>query len=227
MQILGIDTSGKVAAAALYDSEQHCIKAQQTLYTRRTHSQVILPLAERILSDLEMTWQQVEGFAVAVGPGSYTGLRIGVAAAKAMAFALGVPCAGISTREGLAWQGMAHMGLICPVMTARQTLVYAGIYRSSGTAVTCEQADGILEQQELAQQLNALGEPVLLVGDGAESMGNLLEQPRVLPVQLLQDGAGICLAAAAKGAWISPEQLLPSYLQQVKAEKDLQERKAH
>lgn len=68
MQILGIDTSGKVAAAALYDTEQHCIKAQQTLYTRRTHSQVILPLAERILSDLEMTWQQVEGFAVAVGP---------------------------------------------------------------------------------------------------------------------------------------------------------------
>ena len=105
MQILGIDTSGK--AAALYDTEQHCIKAQQTLYTRRTHSQVILPLAERILSDLEMTWQQVEGFAVAVGPGSYTGLRIGVAAAKAMAFALGVPCAGISTLEGLAWQGMA------------------------------------------------------------------------------------------------------------------------
>lgn len=227
MQILGIDTSGKVAAAALYDTEQHCIKAQQTLYTRRTHSQVILPLAERILSDLEMTWQQVEGFAVAVGPGSYTGLRIGVAAAKAMAFALGVPCAGISTLEGLAWQGMAHMGLICPVMTARQTLVYTGIYRSSGTAVTCEQADGILEQQELAQQLNALGEPVLLVGDGAESMGNLLEQPCVLPVQLLQGGAGICLAAAAKGAWISPEQLLPSYLQQVKAEKDLQERKTH
>ena len=227
MQILGIDTSGKVAAAALYDTEQHCIKAQQTLYTRRTHSQVILPLAERILSDLEMTWQQVEGFAVAVGPGSYTGLRIGVAAAKAMAFALGVPCAGISTLEGLAWQSMAHMGLIYPVMTARQTLVYAGIYRSSGAAVTCEQADGILEQQELAQQLNALGEPVLLVGDGAESVGNLLEQPRVLPVQQLQNGVGICLAAAARGTWIPQEQLLPSYLQQVKAEKDLQERKAH
>ena len=69
--------------------------------------------------------------------------------------------------------------------------------------------------------------PVLLVGDGAESVGNLLEQPRVLPVQQLQNGVGICLAAAARGAWIPPEQLLPSYLQPVKAEKDLQERKAH
>ena len=77
MRILGIDTSGKVAAAALYDSEAGCLLAQQSVYTKRTHSQVILPLAERLLADTGLQWQDVDGFAVAKGPGSYTGLRIG------------------------------------------------------------------------------------------------------------------------------------------------------
>ena len=80
MRILGIDTSGKVAAAALYDSEAGCLLAPQSVYTKRTHSQVILPLAERLLADTGLQWQDVDGFAVAKGPGSYTGLRIGIAA---------------------------------------------------------------------------------------------------------------------------------------------------
>ena len=79
MRILGIDTSGKVAAAALYDSESRCLLAQQMVYTKRTHSQVILPLAERLLADTGLNWQDVDGFAAAKGPGSYTGLRIGIA----------------------------------------------------------------------------------------------------------------------------------------------------
>ena len=91
MRILGIDTSGKVAAAALYDSEAGCLLAQQSVYTKRPHSQVILPLAERLLADTGLQWQDVDGFAVAKGPGSYTGLRIGIAAVKAMAYALQIP----------------------------------------------------------------------------------------------------------------------------------------
>ena len=143
MRILGIDTSGKVAAAALYDSEAGCLLAQQSVYTKRTHSQVILPLAERLLADTGLQWQDVDGFAVAKGPGSYTGLRIGIAAVKAMAYALQIPCVGISTLEGLAWQNLSWQGVICSVMTARQALVYAGLYRSDGTTVTALRPDGM------------------------------------------------------------------------------------
>lgn len=107
LRILGIDTSGKVAAAALYDSESRCLLAQQTVYTKRTHSQVILPLAERLLADTGLNWQDVDGFAAAKGPGSYTGLRIGIAAVKAMSYA----CRSLAW-ESLRWKGWR--GRICP-----------------------------------------------------------------------------------------------------------------
>lgn len=105
MRYLGMDTSGSVAAVALYDTEQDLFLSQQSLYTKKTHSQVILPLVERTLQDCGLTAADLDGIAVAVGPGSYTGLRIGVAAVKAMTFALQLPCFGISTLEALAYQG--------------------------------------------------------------------------------------------------------------------------
>ncbi|MFQ9093939.1 MAG: tRNA (adenosine(37)-N6)-threonylcarbamoyltransferase complex dimerization subunit type 1 TsaB [Ruminococcus sp.] len=153
MRILGIDTSGKVAAAALYDSESRCLLAQQTVYTKRTHSQVILPLAERLLADTGLNWQDVDGFAAAKGPGSYTGLRIGIAAVKAMSYALQIPCVGISTLEGLAWQNLSWQGVICAVMTARQSLVYAGLYAATerSYSVAGRNAAGA----ELSEQLSA------------------------------------------------------------------------
>lgn len=223
MRILGIDTSGKVAAAALYDSEAGCLLAQQSVYTKRTHSQVILPLAERLLADTGLQWQDVDGFAVAKGPGSYTGLRIGIAAVKAMAYALQIPCVGISTLEGLAWQNLSWQGVICSMMTARQALIYAGLYRSDGTTVTALRPDGMQPVAELSEQLAALGEPVLLVGDAMEEIPAAAFLHAASPATKLQNGVGICLAAA-QAAWQTPEELFPEYLQLVKAEKDLQEK---
>lgn len=225
LRILGIDTSGKVAAAAMYDTETQCVLAQQVLYTKRTHSQVILPLAERMLTDTGLTWQDIDGLAAANGPGSYTGLRIGIAVVKAMAFALKIPCAGISTLEGLAWQSLSWQGYICPVMLARQSLVYAGLYRSDGIAVTSVQPDQMLDSAELSERLLALDAPVLLTGDAA----TMLEPKEPFSVASsavrLQNGTGICLAASALKHWQRPEELMPEYLQLVKAEKDLQDRK--
>ena len=214
MRILGIDTSGKVAAAALYDSESRCLLAQQMVYTKRTHSQVILPLAERLLADTGLNWQDVDGFAAAKGPGSYTGLRIGIAAVKAMSYALQIPCVGISTLEGLAWQNLSWQGVICAVMTARQSLVYAGLYQSDGTQITAMQPDGMQPAAELAQQLASLEQPVLLAEQGLTIAS---------PMTRLQNGTGICLAAA-QAQWQAPAELMPEYLQLVKAEKDLQEK---
>ncbi len=225
MRILGLDTSGKVAAAALYDSEQACFLAQQTVYTKRTHSQVILPLVERILSDVGVTWEDLDGFVVAKGPGSYTGLRIGIAAGKAMAFAQKKPCLGISTLEGLAWQALSWNGYLCPVMAARQTLVYAGIYQSDTRQVQTVSPDGMLELATLEEQLDGLDAPVLLLGDGAALVSEKPGRFVASPALLLQNGTGICLAAAARQQWQDPEALLPEYLQPVKAEKDLQEKR--
>ena len=217
MRILGIDTSGKVAAAALYDSESRCLLAQQTVYTKRTHSQVILPLAERLLADTGLNWQDVDGFAAAKGPGSYTGLRIGIAAVKAMSYALQIPCVGISTLEGLAWQNLSWQGVICAVMTARQSLVYAGLYQSDGTQITAMQPDGMQPAAELAQQLASLEQPVLLAGDAVELFRAEQGLTIASPMTRLQNGTGICLAAA-QAQWQAPAELMPEYLQLVKAE---------
>ena len=223
LRILGIDTSGKVAAAALYESESRCLLAQQTVYTKRTHSQVILPLAERLLADTGLNWQDVDGFAAAKGPGSYTGLRIGIAAVKAMSYALQIPCVGISTLEGLAWQNLSWQGVICAVMTARQSLVYAGLYQSDGTQITAMQPDGMQPAAELAQQLASLEQPVLLAGDAVELFRAEQGLTIASPMTRLQNGTGICLAAA-QAQWQAPAELMPEYLQLVKAEKDLQEK---
>ena len=216
MRILGIDTSGKVAAAALYDSESRCLLAQQTVYTKRTHSQ-------RLLADTGLNWQDVDGFAAAKGPGSYTGLRIGIAAVKAMSYALQIPCVGISTLEGLAWQNLSWQGVICAVMTARQSLVYAGLYQSDGTQITAMQPDGMQPAAELAQQLASLEQPVLLAGDAVELFRAEQGLTIASPMTRLQNGTGICLAAA-QAQWQAPAELMPEYLQLVKAEKDLQEK---
>ena len=167
MRYLGMDTSGSVAAVALYDTEQDLFLSQQSLYTKKTHSQVILPLVERTLQDCGLTAADLDGIAVAVGPGSYTGLRIGVAAVKAMTFALQLPCFGISTLEALAYQAATANGLCSAVMKARQNLVYAGLYQNQNGILQNLVPDGLYEQTEWQQILEQQQVPVLVTGDAA------------------------------------------------------------
>lgn len=223
MLILGMDTSGKTAAAAVYDTEEDRILAAQTVYTKQTHSQIMLPLCQRVLGDVQLRLADLDCLAAAVGPGSYTGLRIGIAATKAMAYALQLPCAGISTLKGLAYQAQGFCGSICAVMQARQTLVYGGLYRSGADgALEAVVPDQLLEREELAALLQAQQQPVLLVGDAAAAFQTAFPE---LPLQLapapvrLQNGCGICLAARYETG-ITPDQLEAAYLQPVKAEKD-------
>lgn len=224
MQILGMDTSGRTAAAAVYDTDCQKVLAQQVLCTQRTHSQVMLPMVARMLADLGKTWQNIQALAVANGPGSYTGLRIGIAAVQAMAYALQIPCVGVSTLEGLAWQCLSWKGIICSVMAARQTLVYAGLYKSNGRQVMPLEADALWETVDLQTCLATCDEPVLVTGDGADLLTETADITRSSPAIRLQNGAGICLAAAARANWQIPETLMPNYLQPVKAEKDLRAR---
>lgn len=228
MLLLGIDTSGKTASAALYDTESGVILAQNTLYTQKTHSQVIMPMCRDIIAQTGKTMSDIGGIAVANGPGSYTGLRIGTAAVKAMSYALGCGCAGVSTLEGLAMNNSAFRGVICSVMKARGEFVYCGVYRSCGEILERLSEERIIDRSELAAYLSSLDEDVMLCGDGAEEFAKDHADPKFIlasPMGRLQNAAGICLAAASR-EMTDPELLEVSYLQKVKAEKDLEEKNA-
>lgn len=226
--MLGIDTSGKTASAALFDTDKETVLANKTIFTTRTHSQVIMPICKELIEETGHNMTDLGIVAVANGPGSYTGLRIGVAATKAMCFALGCKCIGVSTLEGLAYSNVAYQGVICSVMKARGELVYTCTYRSDGYGLEPITDECIISRDELAQELAFNGEKVLLCGDGAADFFTDYRSPSFTiapPYARLQNASGVCLAALSHKA-ISTDELEVSYLQKVKAEKDLEEKTA-
>lgn len=226
MLILGIDTSGKTASAALFDTEQELFLAQNTLYTQKTHSQVIMPIVKDIISRSGKKLTDIGAVAVAAGPGSYTGLRIGVAAVKALSFGLDIKCCGVSTLEGLACNNIAYKGIICSIMKARGDIVYNCIYKSDGFSIEQICEERLISRDELAQELAFAGKETMLCGDGAAEFFTEYNSPMFIispPQSRLQNAAGVCLAGASK-PHIAPEELEVSYLQKVKAEKDLEDR---
>lgn len=224
--ILGIDTSGKTASAALFDTKTEIFTAQSTIYTQKTHSQVIMPLVKDIMAQSGIIPGDLNAVAVAAGPGSYTGLRIGVAAVKALCFGLGIKCCGVSTLEGLACNNISHKGNICAVMKARNDLVYCCNYRSDGYCIEQTGKEEIISRDALAEFLALRGEETLLCGDDSADFFTDYRSPMLIiapPQGRLQNAAGICLAGASKQL-IDPEKLEVSYLQKVKAEKDMEEK---
>lgn len=219
--ILGIDTSGKTAATALYEDGK--IIAQNNLYTNRTHSQVILPLCKKMLEDVGRSLQNVDVFAVSVGPGSYTGLRIGISAVKAMAYALQKNCVGISTLEALAYNMMGYKGIICPLIKARQDLVYTAFFEGDGRSITRLSDDEIIAQEEVFATLARYNKDIILVGDGADEFYEKYKQDYIYvapPHLKYQLASSLCLAALDHED-VSADELEASYLQLTKAEKDL------
>lgn len=226
MLILGIDTSGKTASASLFDSETEVFLAESTLYTQKTHSQVIMPMVKDIIYNAGKKLSDIDRIAVADGPGSYTGLRIGVAGVKAMCFALGCKCVGVSTLEGLAYNNIAFHGTVCSVMKARGELVYTCSYKSDGYCPEPLCSEAIISRDELAEFLAINGTEALLCGDGAVDFFTDYRSPKlfIAPSQSrLQNASGVCLASLSKTP-VSPDELEVSYLQKVKAEKDLEEK---
>lgn len=222
--LLGIDTSGKTASAALFDSESELFLAQSTVYTQKTHSQVIMPMVKDVLAQAGKELSDLDGIAAANGPGSYTGLRIGVAAVKALSFGLGVKCCGVSTLLGLACSNLAYKGHICAIMKARGELVYTCTYKSDGYCVEQATEEQIISRDELAMYLALNVKEALLCGDGAAEFYNTYNSPAFIiapPQGRLQSAVGVCLAGVSRKL-TEPDELEVSYLQKVKAEKDLE-----
>lgn len=212
--ILAVDTSGKTASAAL--AHAGVLLGTRMIYTARSHSQILLPMVKELLSETGHTVAEVETFAVAVGPGSYTGLRIGIAAMQAMAFAGGKGCVGISTLEGLAWNLCGTRGILCAVLAARQNLCYCAFFESDGITVTRMTQDAVLSVEDIAARITAYGAPVTVVGDGIVLLRELCGEILPAPMHLCnQSACGICLAAAGKTP-CAPAELTAHYLQEVK-----------
>ena len=226
MLTLAFETSAKAASVALMEGEKLLGESYQN--TGLTHSQTLMVMAEDLLKACGKTAQQVEAVAVAAGPGSFTGVRIGVAAAKGFAWGGNIPCYGVSTLEAMALNLGVCEGIVVPTMDARRSQTYTAIFRAEAGKLSRLEEDMAVSFQELKEKLKTFQEPVFLVGDGALLCYNTLleEVPTlVLPPEhrMHQRAAGVALAAKRMmdaGEPGNGAELSPNYLRLSQAERE-------
>ncbi len=226
MLILAFESSAKPASAALVRDGK--LLSQSMQVSALTHSRTLLPMAEDLLKNTGVTLAEVDAFAVAQGPGSFTGVRIGVSTVKGLCWGAEKPCIGVSTLEAMAWHGLAAGGIVCPVMDARRSQVYNALFRIEDGCPVRLCPDRAIALGELADELRTLGESAFLVGDGAELTKAFLDAQglpcRLAPDDLVwQDAWGVAMAAQGKTP-VPGAELLPVYLRLSQAERERQER---
>lgn len=226
MLILAFESSAKAASVALMRDD--VLLAENYQHSGKTHSATLMPMAEQMLKDRDVTAEDIDMVAVAKGPGSFTGLRIGVAAAKGLSWAAEKPCCGVSTLEAMAF-GLAHRpGVICPVMDARRAQVYNALFLSDGTSLTRLTEDRAISLEDLAEELKKTEKPIILVGDGAKlcyntlssSLNHLVFPPAHLEMQRASWVASAARTMAARGETVSAQDLTPNYIRLSQAERE-------
>ncbi|MBQ5867306.1 MAG: tRNA (adenosine(37)-N6)-threonylcarbamoyltransferase complex dimerization subunit type 1 TsaB [Oscillospiraceae bacterium] len=226
MKILAFETSAKAASVALLEKGK--LLGENYQNTGLTHSQTLMVMAEDMLKACGLTAQDVDAVAVAAGPGSFTGVRIGVAAAKGFAWGAQLPCYGVSTLEAMARNLGVYQGYVVPAMDARRSQVYTAIFHADKGELTRVEEDMAISLAELGEKIKNFGQPVFLVGDGATLCYNTLleEVPGlVLPKEhrMHQRAAGVALAAQAMADCGDPgnaAELTPNYLRLSQAERE-------
>jgi tRNA threonylcarbamoyladenosine biosynthesis protein TsaB len=224
--ILAFETSAKAASVALMKEGKLLGESYQN--TGLTHSQTLMVMAQDLLKTCGYTPQQVEAVAVAAGPGSFTGIRIGVAAAKGFAWGSEIPCYGVSTLEAMALSLGIYDGYVLPVMDARRNQVYNALFLAEGGKLTRMCEDRAIALSDLREELKILQKPIFLVGDGSNLCYNtLLEEipGLILPPEhrMHQRASGVCLAAAGMieaGLPGNGAELTPNYLRLSQAERE-------
>jgi len=227
MRILAVDTSAKSASAAIVEDDM--IKGEFFINTMLTHSETLMPLTELLFKSTKFDLKDIDVFAVNDGPGSFTGLRIGIAAVKGMAYALNKPCAGVSTLESMAYNFSDEQAVICSVMDARCSQVYNALFEIKNNKVIRLCDDRALSIAELTEEIKKLDKKVLLVGDGAElcysAMKEELENVSLAPQNLRFQRASSTAFAAVKaindGNCVGAERLMPKYLRLPQAQREL------
>lgn len=230
MKILALESSAAAASTALCEDET--LLAQSFLNSGLTHSQTLLPLAEQLLASYGCRVSELDLVAVAAGPGSFTGLRIGVSAAKGLAWAADLPCAGCSTLASMAWNLCGFEGEICAAMDARRQQVYNARFRSAGQRLERLTPDRAISLEDLTAELADHPVPQLVVGDGAQLCFAALREagiPAVLaPENLrLQSAWGVAreaLELVRAGQTVTAQALVPVYHRLSQAERERLER---
>ena len=232
MKILAIDTSAIVASCALCEDD-----VPVAVYSQKAglnHSQTMLPMVKNLMDNTNVSIDDIDMLAVSAGPGSFTGIRIGVATIKGLAFGKGKICVGVSTLEAMAKtiSSFAKDAIICPVMDARRNQLYNAIFEAHGDAVLRLTEDRLIDATELSKELDAMDKPVYFVGDGYDLITkmNLPFQRPTPPAYRWQNAYGVAQAALdlynkAEDKTVFTDTLLrPEYLRAPQAEREAAER---
>ena len=230
MLILAFETSAKAASVALLENGKLLGESYQN--TGLTHSQTLMVMAEDMLKQCGKTVADVTAVAVAEGPGSFTGVRIGVAAAKGFAWGAELPCCGVSTLEAMAESLGIYQGYVCPVMDARRSQVYNALFYVNCGEIRRVREDRAIALADLAEELKTLEGPIFLVGDGSNLTYNTLREQigeLVLPPEhrMHQRATGVALVAEKKiaaGETCDANALTPNYLRLSQAERERMEK---
>lgn len=235
MKILGLDSSGLVASVAIVEDE--VLLAEYTTDYKKTHSQTLLPMLDELRNMIELDMESLDAIAIAAGPGSFTGLRIGAATAKGLGLALKKPLVEVPTLEGLAYNLWGTTHLVCPLMDARRNQVYTGIYEfvsdGSGMQLRAVEKQCAIDIAEIIEKLNALGREVNFLGDGVPVYRKVIEEQIKVPFSFAPAGNNRQRAASvaalgavyfAQGKIVSAAEHQPEYLRKSQAEREQDEK---
>ena len=232
MKILAIDTTACPVSAALVDDGR--LLGEFYLSIKTTHSQTLMPVVSSLLDNTKTSVKDIDVFAVNAGPGSFTGVRIGVASVKGLAMPLDKPCAAVSTLESMAYCMPLTSGIVCAVMDARCSQVYNALFRIDNGNVGRITEDRALSLTELEEELSGYYETVYLIGDGAQlcfdSFGrdadNIVLTPENIRFQHAYGTAAAAAKMASENRLCSCDELMPVYLRLPQAERELKARQA-
>lgn len=231
MKILGLDSSGLVASVAIWEDD--ILMAEYTTDYKKTHSQTLLPMLDEVKRMIDLDLSTIDAIAIASGPGSFTGLRIGSATAKGLGLALDKPIVEVPTLEGLAWNLCGMESMVCPMMDARRNQVYTGVYSFERKKETVELKTIVAQKPcdvaELMEELNALGQEVIFLGDGVPVYLSTIREKLKVPYAIApannnrQRAASVASLGAvyfAEGKYVSADAHQPEYLRKSQAESE-------
>lgn len=231
MKLLVLDSSGLVASVALIEDDS--LIAEYTTGNKLTHSQTLLPMLNEVIKRTSFEMEDIDAIAVAKGPGSFTGLRIGAATAKGLGLALNKPIVPVPTVDGLAYQLFGTSKIICPMMDARRKQVYTGFYRFEGGEMKVLKEQCAQSVEDTLDQLRKYNELVIFLGDGVpvyhdEIMEKMGESAIFAPAHANRQRAAAVGALAqvyfAQGIYESADEFVPDYLRKSQAEREREER---
>lgn len=233
MRILAIDSSSMVATVAVMTDD--ILTAEYTINFKRTHSQTLLPMIDEVSKMIELDMETIDAIAIAGGPGSYTGLRIGSATAKGFGLALNKPIINVPTMDALAYNLFSSQYIVCPIMDARRQQVYTGIYRFNGTEMETIKPQCIMMIQDLICELDKIGQAVMFTGDAIAVDKDIIDETMktehyYAPASVNRPKASSLAVLASlyykEGKTELAKEHRPEYLRLSQAERELKEKQA-